>query len=98
MSVVYTARFRVRSWSALHQLSDTSLIRYARAAGVRRYRLYRNSHDAAEALLLVEASSSDALRVLRSTLLRHTEQLQPDVRAGPSGDGLWEPVACSAIE
>lgn len=101
MAVVLTARFRVSDWRALRQLSDETLIHYAHAAGARRYRLFRNVYDAAEALLLVEAASLDSLRPLRDVLLRQglarDGGLAPDSgRASTSGQ-FWEPCECRSI-
>lgn len=95
MAVIFTAHLRVSDWRGLRRLSDETLILYARAAGARRYRLYRNAHDAAAALLLVEAATLEDLRALRDALLAQGE-LAPG--AGPPGGGLWEPAECRAIE
>jgi predicted xylose isomerase-like sugar epimerase len=101
MAVVLTARFRVSNWRALRRLSDETLIHYAHAAGARRYLLFRNAHDAAEALLLVEAPSLDALRPLCDILLRRETArnggLVPDSGGGPAPGRLWEPSGCRSI-
>jgi hypothetical protein len=101
MAVVFTTVFRVKDWQALRRLSDVTLITFARAAGARRYRLYRNTHDAAEALLLVEGASPDVLRLLRAALARqNTPAISATTPSGPVDpvDGtLWEPTECSAI-
>lgn len=102
MGVVFTARLRVRDWRLLRQLSDERLILYARAAGARRYGLFRDTHDAAEALLLVEAASAEALRPLRDALLREAAAqrggLTTEVMAGQTEGRLWEATACRSIE
>ncbi len=102
MAVVFTARLRVRDWRALLRLSDERLILYARAAGARRYQLYRDTHDAAEALLLVEAASAEALRPLRNALLHGAAAPNrgpmAEVMAGQAEGRLWEPTTCCCIE
>jgi hypothetical protein len=101
MAVVLTARFRVSNWQAFRRLSDETLIHFARAAGAQRYRLFRNAHDAAEALLLVEAASLDALRPLRDVLLRQeiawNGGFAPDSGRAPTPGQLWEPSECRGI-
>jgi hypothetical protein len=102
MAVVFTARLRVGDWRALRRLSDETLILYARAAGAQRYRLYRDAHDAAEALLLVEAASLAALRPLRDALLSRErtggDAIVVDGRPGPPEGRLWEPADCRHID
>lgn len=100
MSVVFTTVLRVRDWQALRRLSDLSLIAFARAAGARRYRVYRNSHDAAEALLLVEGAPAEKLQLLRAALQRHNGPAVLGGSAGtidPTEGTIWEPTECSAI-
>jgi hypothetical protein len=101
MGVVFTAVFRVKDWQALRRLSDVTLIAFARVAGARRYRLYRNAHDAAEALLIVEGATVEALQLMRSALMQRDDPavvtLAPAGRAEPPEGKLWEPTDCSAI-
>jgi hypothetical protein len=101
MGVVFTAVFRVKDWQALRRLSDVTLIAFARAAGARSYRLYRNAHDAAEALLIVEGATLDALQIMRSALMQRADPaiiaIAPGARAEPPEGKLWEPAECSAI-
>jgi hypothetical protein len=89
-------RLQVHDWRALLRLSDEQLILYAQAAGARRYQLYRNTHDAAEALLLVEAANAEALRSLCTALLHGTAAagLRP---ARPEKNHFWEPVGARSI-
>jgi hypothetical protein len=101
MSVVFTAVFRVQDWQALRRLSDVTLITYARAAGARRYRLYRNTHDAAEALLLVEGVSALGLAPLHNALRQLIGRAAPQsmsasVRDMPDGQ-IWEQAECLMI-
>lgn len=100
MAVLFTARLRVRDWRALRRLSDERLMLFARAAGARRYQLFRDSHDAAEALVLVEADAAEALQVLRTALLQ-LDAAQHDnlaIELSPSGKcRLWEPSGCGSI-
>jgi hypothetical protein len=99
--VVFTALFRVKDWTALRRLSDGTLIVYARAARARRYQFYRNTHDAAEALLIVEAASQEDLLPLRDLLLRCAPSAAACLAATQwvaSADGqFWEPASCGAI-
>jgi hypothetical protein len=100
MSVILTAIFRVTNWQALRRLSDQSLVVAARAAGATRYRICRNAHDAAEALLIAEFASHDAVSQLTGAFA----QISPGVArlSSPSGgdlpdDRVWEPTMCLAI-
>jgi hypothetical protein len=101
MTVIFTARMRVRDWRALLWLSDETLLLYARAAGARRYQLCRDTHDAAEALLLVEAGSVDALRPLCDALRRRTSAVRGQALADEGARAVvlrhWEAAGCRAI-
>src|SRR5262245_4652500 len=79
MPVVLTLIMRTRDWQALRSFSDGLLIGYARAAGATRYRVYRNLHDASEALLVAELPDHDALsRLYEAGAL--FDSWQPDER------------------
>jgi hypothetical protein len=100
MSIILTAIFRVTNWQALRRLSDQSLVVVARAAGATRYRLCRNAHDAAEALLIAEFESHDTVSQLISALGQINQALaRPTSR--PCGaladDRVWEPTMCLMI-
>lgn len=101
MAIILTARLRVRDWRALLRLSDERLLLYARAAGARRYQLYRDTHDAAEGLLLLEAASVAALRPVSDALLcLDGAALGGRVageRAGPVEGRLWEPAGARGL-
>lgn len=96
MAVIFTARLRVRDWRALLRLSDERLLLYARVAGAQRYQLYRDTHDAAEALLLVEAASATALRPVSDALLRLDDATLDGRVTGERTETvegrLWEPA------
>ena len=102
MAIILTAWLRVRDWRALLQLSDEWLLLYARAAGARRYQLYRDTHDAAEALLLVEAASAAALRPVSDALLCLDESTLggrvAGERTGPVEGRLWEPAGGRGLD
>jgi hypothetical protein len=101
MPVIMTAVFRVTNWQALHRLSDQSLIVAARAAGATRYRIYRNVHDAGEALLITECASHEAIGQFTRTLAQVNQAIAQ--LKGPSGgarpdDQVWEPATCLSID
>lgn len=102
MAIILTARLRVRDWRALLRLSDERLLLYARAAGARRYQLYRDTHDAAEALLLVEAASAAALRPVSDALLCLDDATLggrvAGERVGPVEGRLWEPAGGCGLD
>lgn len=101
MPVILTAMFRVTNWQALLRFSDQSLIVAARAAGATRYRLYRNVHDAAEALLIAELANHEAVARLTGALARLNQGVARlhDSPVGSTGeDRVWEPTICLAIE
>jgi hypothetical protein len=102
MLVVLTTVFRVKNWQAFRYLSDQTLLSHARAAGATRYRIYRNANDAAEALLIAEVSSYDAIAQIRSALIQiHNDAI---AQPGAASDGfwqenrVWESTACAAID
>jgi hypothetical protein len=100
MSAILTIIFRVTNWQALRSLSDQSLIVAARAAGATRYQIYRNVHDAAEALLIVECASHEAIRQLTRTMAqvnRGIAQLKLPIGDRRLDDQIWEPAKCLAI-
>ena len=101
MSVILTAIFRVTNWQALLHFSDQRLIIVARAAGATRYRIYRNVHDAAEALLIAELKGHEAVAPLTSALAQINQGIARlhGVSGGAlADDRVWEPTICLAIE
>lgn len=102
MVVILTAMFHVKDWKALRYFSDQNLIAYARVAGASRYRIYRNIHDAAEALVIVEVSSHRAMAQISNALMQMCKQaiVQPGLAYRSDGldDRIWEPTDCIAIE
>jgi hypothetical protein len=96
MAIIFTARLHVRDWRALLRLSDETLLLYARATGARRYQLYRDTHDATEALLLVEAANATALRPVSDALLRLGDATLGGRMTGERTEAvegrLWEPA------
>jgi hypothetical protein len=102
MVVILTAMFRVKDWKALRSFSDRNLIAYARVAGASRYQIYRNIHDAAEALVIIEVSSHSGMAQISSVIAQMCKQaiVQPDptYRSDMLDDRIWEPTDCIAIE
>jgi hypothetical protein len=102
MLVILTAMFRVKDWKALRCFSDQQLIAYARVAGASRYQIYRNIHDAAEALLIVEVSSHGAMVQINNAITQMCKHpiIQPALRyrGDVLDDRIWEPTECIAIE
>ena len=102
MFVVLTAMFRVKDWKALRCFSDQNLIAFARTAGASRYRIYRNLHDAAEALLIVEVSSHSAMAQINNAIMQMNKaaivQPEPPHRGDALDDRIWEPTECIAID
>ena len=72
-----------------------------RAAGATRYRIYRNVHDAAEALLIAELASHETIVQLTGALAR-VNQGRARLHGSPSSaladDRVWEPTIGLAIE
>jgi hypothetical protein len=101
MPVILTAIFRVANWQALLRFSDQHLIIAARAAGATRYRIYRNVHNAAEALLLAELASHDAVAQVTSVIVQIHQgiaQLHTSPASASADDRVWEPSVGLAIE
>ncbi len=102
MFAILTAMFRVKDWKALRYFSDQNLIAYARVAGASRYQIYRNIHDAAEALVIIEVASQSAMAQMSNAIAQMCKQaiVQPDLtyRSDVLDDRIWEPTDCIAIE
>ena len=94
MAVMYTAVVRITDWQAWQRLSDETLIAYARQAGATRYRIYRNLHDAAEAMIVAEFPDYEAVRRMGESTDARVIRLTPD---GVSDDRVWEQMSCEAI-
>jgi hypothetical protein len=91
---MYTAVVRVADWQAWQRLSDETLIALARQAGATRYRIFRNLHDAAEALLIAEFPDYEAVRRMGED----TEaRVAPLLGGGVADDRIWELVGCAVI-
>jgi hypothetical protein len=95
MSVIYTAVVRIADWKAWQRLSDETLLSYARDAGATRYRVFRNLHDAAEALLIAEFPDYEAVRRMGEDT---DAQIIPLAAEGAAGDRVWELVDCAGID
>jgi hypothetical protein len=94
MAVIWTAIVRVRDWRALGRLNRGVLVERARALGSTRFRIYRDVHDASQALLVAELPDHDAVADLGKEVSEHLAALvagQPDGRT-------WEPTELEAIE
>ena len=63
MPVTYAATLRVRDWTALHRFHQQPLAANAAAAGASRLTVYRNLHDASEALLAVDLPDDDVAAI-----------------------------------
>lgn len=94
MTVLLTTVARVRDWKALQKLHHTVLVGRAREVGVTRYRIYRNTGDAAQALIVAEAPEPDALRDLSRYL---DEEIAVLIDGDTIDERIWEPIELEGI-
>lgn len=87
MPTVLTCIAQVKDWKALQEVFQSALLAQARQVGARRFQIYRNTQDAAQALIVAELPDQDALRELRRAL---NEQVAGPCLRGPFADGVWE--------
>jgi hypothetical protein len=83
---------RVSDWKALRALSDHRLLVLALGVGVTRYRVYRNIHDASQALLVLELPGQDALALLDRELDAELVMALNSV-----DERIWEPCEWQVI-
>jgi hypothetical protein len=87
MPTMLTCSAHVKDWKALQEVFQSTLLALARQVGARRFQIYRNTQDAARALIVAELPDQDALRELRRTL---NEQVEGPCLRGHFEDGVWE--------
>jgi quinol monooxygenase YgiN len=88
MPLVLTYQARSRDWKKLQALSRETLAPQAREVGALRYQLYRNTHDAAELLIVVEVADRDAGSELCKAL---NDQLAGLLAGSEPDSRFWEP-------
>ena len=64
VTIVLTSLARVKNWSAIRRLNGEVLVRFARDLRAVRYRVYRNTRDASQLLLLAELPDHEAVQDL----------------------------------
>ena len=68
MSLLLTVIVATRDWKTLREQNQITLVGQAQQARAIRYQVYRNIHDASQALIIAELPDDDALRELRRVL------------------------------
>jgi hypothetical protein len=94
MPIILTAVARVKDWQALQKLNDEIIVAQVQAIKAMRYRVYRNSHDASQALLLIELSDQDDVCQVRATVIEWANNLD---KVSLTDDRVWEPTDWEAI-
>ena len=89
MTVILTTVVRVRDWKALQKLHHATLVGRAREMGATRCQIYRNTGDAAQALIVAEAPDHDALRDLSWYL---DEEIADLIDGDTIDERIWEPI------
>lgn len=87
MNAIFTCTAQVKDWKALKEIYQSALLAQARQAGARRFQIYRNTQDAAQALILAELPDYDGLRELQRTLMA---QMDGPCLGAHFDDGVWE--------
>jgi hypothetical protein len=94
MPVLLTAVITTKNWKALRERNREALLGQARRIGATRYRIYRNVHDASQALIVAELPDDDALRELRRAL---SEQVGALAAGSGADERAWEPTGWEGI-
>lgn len=94
MSVLFTVVVTTRDWRALRERHREVLVKRARLSGALRYQVYRNVHDAAQALIIAELPDDDALRELRHAL---GEEVGALLAARDADERTWELIGWEEI-
>jgi len=87
VTIVLTSLARVKDWSAVRRLNSEVLVGYARDLRAIRYRVYRNTRDASQLLLLAELPDHAAVQDLARSV---DEQLGAVAAAETADNREWE--------
>ena len=90
MAVLVATTARVKDWTALQNAWRATSEGHARRIQAARFQLYRNAHDASQALLVIELPDLEALSEIG-------EAVSEAVRAQLEGAGderIWEAIEC----
>jgi len=94
MTVLFIAVGRVKDWTALRALNQAVLVGGAKQAGATHYRIYRNVHNASQALFLAELPNHEALQEMVEAM---SAQMHALLEGGDSDDRIWEPTEFEGI-
>jgi hypothetical protein len=71
VTIVLTSLARVNNWSTVRRLNGEVLVGFARDLRAIRYRVYRNTRDASQLLLLAELPDHEAVQDLARWVDEH---------------------------
>ena len=94
MSLLLTVIVATRDWKTLREQNQAILVSQAQQAGAIRYQVYRNVHDASQALIIAELPDDDALRELRRVLCEQIGALSANSHLD---EHIWEPTGWEVI-
>jgi len=94
MSVLLTVIVTTRDWKTLQEQNQAILVGQVHRAGAIRYQVYRNVHDASQALIIAELPDDDALRELRRVLCEQIGALSANSHLD---EHVWEPAGWEGI-
>jgi hypothetical protein len=87
MTVLFMSIGRVKDWKALQALNHEALVSCAKRAEATRYRIYRNVHNASQALFLAELPYHEAAQEMDEMMGAHMHTL---LEGGDSDVWIWE--------
>ena len=94
MSMLLTVIVATRDWKTLREQNQAILVGQAQQAGAIRYQVYRNVHDASQALIIAELPDDDGLRELRRVLCEQIGALSANSHLD---EHVWEPAGWEGI-
>lgn len=89
MTVIFMVIATVKDWQLLRNLNEESIVAKAAALQATEYQVYRDPHDASQALLWIELRQADDVSEMRETIVQQLDGLQ-NVRL--VSDQIWEPT------
>jgi hypothetical protein len=95
MSVIFTAVAKVKDWRALQKLDEKIIRDELQAIGAVGYEIYRNTHDASQALLLIELPDQDDIHHVRATVYEALNGLD---KVRVTDEWVWEATGWEPIK
>ncbi len=94
MSVIFTAVAKVKDWRALQKLDEEVFRDELQAIRAMGYQIYRNTHDASQALLWLELPDQDDIHHVRAIVFEALNGLD---KVSVTDEGVWEATGWEPI-